>query len=96
MQDGVVEPEVAVHDRVDALGRQRADELVAQRVQRRHVLDPRRLRLLRPAPQLARHEAGGAAELGQPDRGRVDGVQRGEHVDERLADRAPLARGASA
>ena len=92
VQDGVVEPEVAVHDRVDALGRERADQLVTQRVQRGHVLDARRLRLLRPAPQLARHVARRSAELGQPDRRRVHGVQRGEHVDERFADRVPLRR----
>ena len=93
VQDGVVEPVVAVHDRVDALRRQRADAV--RRAARRapaasstrdasHCCDQRRSwRAMKPA---------GRPNSASPTVGRVDGVQRGEHVDERLADRAPVVR----
>ena len=38
--------------------------------------------MLAPAPDLALDVAVGMAEVGEPDRGVVDGVDRDEHVDE--------------
>ena len=95
VQDRVVEPVVAVDDRVLALRRQVAQEVLAQRVERRQLGDLRRLPLLRPAAQLALHEAGGPSELRQAHGCRVDGVEGGERVDEPLPDR-PALRGVSA
>ena len=90
MQDGVVEPVVAVHDRVLTLLGEPSAQFVAQRVERGQVLHPRRLPLLGPATQLAFHEAGGPAELRQADARRVEAVQVRENVDEDLADGLPV------
>ena len=85
-----------MHDRVLALWRQVAQEVAAQRVEGGQLGDLRRLPLLRPAAQLALHEAGGPSELRQAHRRRVDGVQGGERVDEALSDRPRAAPESSA
>ena len=48
--------------------------------------------MLRPAAQLALDEAGRPAEAGEADRFRVDGVEVGQDVDQRGADRRPRLR----
>ena len=59
-------------------------------LERRVALDPGRVPLPGPPPDLALQVAGGTAELAQADRLGVHGVQVGQHVDQALADRAAL------
>ena len=85
---------VAVHDaRRPLLGdarRQQVVQLVHARVVQAGRLDRGRPRAV-PRTELAGDVPVVPSELGQPDVGRVEGVQRCEHVDERLA-RPPARR----
>jgi hypothetical protein len=92
VEDRVVEAVVAVHDGVPLRRRDVGGEVGREGVERLVALDAGRVPLLHPAAHLPLEVALGPAELAQPDRDGVDVVQRGEHVDEPLADR-PALRG---
>ena len=79
-------------DRPGTLAWQAPAQLHQHAVELGFLVDLGGLPLLRPAPQLALHVPGRAPELGQPDGRRVERMQLGQHVDERLADGAPLLR----
>ena len=72
----VVEPVVAVHDRPARRVGQRRRQPVAQLVDAGQLAAARALQLLAPAAHLPLEEALRPAEVGQPDRRRVDRVQR--------------------
>ncbi len=101
VEQAVVDAVVAVHDRVPLGGRHRVRAARRRAGSARPASPasaPRHagaglLPLGDPAPHLAREEALGPAEVAEPDRLRVDGVQRDQHVDQRLARPAPLGLG---
>ena len=82
-----------MHDRGRALfGDARLEEVV-HLVDGRHAaprLRRRRLELAVPALELSLDVALVTRQVGKPDRLKVDGVYRGERVDDRLADAAAL------
>ena len=89
-EHAVVEPVVAVDDRGRALLGDLARERVVGLVHRGQVesagyLGVGPLELAVPALQLALDVRLLLAEVAEPDRVDVDGVDRGEHVDDRLA-----------
>ena len=94
----VVDAVVAVHDRGAALRRNRFCQSRMQPLDvgvRWIVLPPDQLPLPAPTPHLALEIAGGLAEVAEPDRLRIDRVQVGQHLDQRVdavADRAPCRR----
>ncbi|MCO5588369.1 hypothetical protein L7F22_042324 [Adiantum nelumboides] len=82
VEDGVVDAEVPVHDGVVALGRAGRLEQAVQGVHVGQLAGGDPLPLAVPALDLAAQVPGGAAQLGQRTGGDVDGVQRGEGVDQ--------------
>ena len=80
----VVEAVVAVHDRRRRRLRQPGAQPAGELVDRRELARLRPLPLLAPAPHLAFEVAVGMAEVGEPDRVVVDGVDLHEHVDQRF------------
>ena len=82
VDEHVVEPEVAVHDAGSRLDRDVRGQQPVELVGRREVAVVRRVELLLPPRDLTAEVALGTAEVAEPDRERVDGVQRGEGVDE--------------
>ncbi len=77
-----------MHDRRRLLGRQVRGEQGVQLVGAGQVARPRGVELLLPAAYLPLEEALGPAEVREPHRGRVDGVQGGEGLDRPLRDGA--------
>ena len=93
MEDHVVEPVVAMHQHRLVIGRQMGGQPVEQTVHRLDLLGLRRLVLLAPARDLARHVAAGTAEIRQAERGVVDGMQAGQGLELGAIDRAPAFLG---
>src|SRR5690606_12674981 len=84
----VVEPVVPVHDR-GLRGRRQSDpQSLPELVDPRDVAAAGGVELFAPSPQLSFQEAFGSAEVGEPHRDVVDGVQFGQGVDHRLGDAA--------
>ena len=85
VQDRVVDAVVAVHDRASALRRNRFCQSGMQPLDigvRRIVLAPHQLPLRAPAAHLAFEVTGGLAEIAEPHRLWVDGVQIRKHPDQ--------------
>src|SRR5215207_241598 len=93
IDEDVVEPVVAVHHAGRGLRRYVRGEPGVQFVRGGQVAAVRRVELLAPTPHLASQESLWAAEVAEPDRGRVDLVQSRQDVDQPDRDR-PGALGA--
>ncbi len=84
VEDQVVEPIVAVHDRharvAPGFGAQMLRQPIDQPAHRIDRLGFRREILLAPARDLAREIVARLAVIGEPDRLRIDRMQRGDHA----------------
>ena len=89
-QQGVVDPEVPVHDRSPGPPGRFGAQQAAEFVDRRHLAALGPLPLVAPPAHLPLPQARGPAVTGQANRVRVDGVQVGQRVDQDVGDGAPL------
>ena len=92
MEDHVVEPVVAMHDRDALLHRQGARQPFDQLLELRDVLGLGGAILLGPAIDLAREIIAGLAEIAEADIVGIVGVQLRQRLDLAGEDLAPLFR----